>query len=90
MKHYDVLVIGAGLAGIAAAIQSGSAGSTCAVVEKNGMPGGTITAAGIAVPGLCAVAGRKIIAGIGWELVEKRLRECGTPEPDLTQWDPVF
>lgn len=90
MKHYDVLVIGAGPAGIAAAIQAGRAGSSCAVVEKNGMPGGAITAAGIAAPGLFAVAGRKIIAGIGWELIQKSLRECGTPEPDLTQWDPVF
>ena len=90
MKHYDVLVIGAGPAGIAAAIQAGRAGSTCAVVEKNGMPGGAITAAGIAAPGLFAVAGKQIIAGIGWELAVKSLRECGMPEPDLTQWDPVF
>ena len=90
MKPYDVLIIGAGPAGIAAAIQAGRAGSSCAVVEKNGMPGGAITAAGIAAPGLFAVAGKQIIAGIGWELVAKSLRECGEPEPDLTQWDPVF
>lgn len=90
MKHYNVLVIGAGPAGIAAAIQAARSGSACAVVEKNGMPGGTITAAGIASPGLFAVAGRRIIAGIGWELVEKTLRECGSPKPDLTRWDPVF
>ncbi len=90
IRHCDVLVIGAGPAGIAAAIQSARAGSDCVLVEKNGMPGGAITAAGIASPGLFAVAGRQIIGGIGWELVTKTRRECGERTPDLSCWDPVF
>jgi len=90
IRHCDVLVIGAGPAGIAAAIQSARAGSDCILVEKNGMPGGTITAAGVAAPGLFAVNGRQIIGGIGWELVTKTRQECGEPMPDTARWDPVF
>ena len=89
-KHCDVLVIGAGPAGIAASIQAARAGSRCILAEKNGMPGGTITAAGISTPGLFAVEGRQIIGGIGWELITKTRQECGETIPDLSLWDPVF
>lgn len=90
LKHYDVVVIGAGTAGVAAAIRAGRDGSSCALVEKNGIPGGTITAAGIAAPGLFAVNGKQIISGIGWELVCDTLAEMGSPAPDLSKWNDVF
>ena len=90
MKHYDVIVVGAGAAGIVAAVRAGRDGATCALVEKNGIPGGTITACGIAAPGLFAVKGKQIISGIGWELVCKTLKESGLPPPDLSRWDETF
>lgn len=89
-KHYDVLVVGAGAAGVTAAIRAGREGVKCALVEKNGIPGGTITACGIAAPGLFAIKGKQIISGIGWELVCKTRQASGQPLPDLTQWDDVF
>ncbi|MBQ8753526.1 MAG: FAD-dependent oxidoreductase, partial [Lentisphaeria bacterium] len=90
VKKYDVIVIGGGAAGVAAAIRAGRDGVRCALIEKNGIPGGTITACGIAAPGLFAVNGKQIISGIGWELVCKALAETGTPPPDLSRWDEVF
>jgi hypothetical protein len=85
--HYDVIVIGGGTAGIVAAIQAGRAGARALLVEKNGMLGGTTTAAGVNFPGLFFAWGRQIIAGIGWDLVRRTLEETGEPLPDMT--DPA-
>ena len=90
MIQYDVIVIGGGAAGIAAAIRAGRDGVRCALIEKNGIPGGTITACGIAAPGLFAVKGKQIISGIAWELVCKTLAEADLPPPDLSHWDEIF
>ena len=84
-SSYDVTVIGAGTAGVVAAIQSGLAGARTLLVEKSGMPGGTMTAAGIAFPGLFFAWKRQVIAGIGWELVTAAVRECGGTLPDFTR-----
>ncbi|MBR4666304.1 MAG: FAD-dependent oxidoreductase, partial [Lentisphaeria bacterium] len=66
---FDIIVVGGGTAGVVAAIQCGRAGMRTLLVEKNGLPGGTMTAAGISFPGLFFAWRRQIIAGIGWELV---------------------
>ncbi|MBL0340152.1 MAG: FAD-dependent oxidoreductase [Bacteroidetes bacterium] len=41
----DILIIGAGSAGVAAAVGAGSAGASVVLLEKNGFPGGKATAA---------------------------------------------
>ena len=84
MEHYDIIIIGGGVAGICAAIQAARGGARTLLVEKNGMPGGTMTMADVAVPGLFGACGRQIIAGIGWELIRQTLETEGRPLPDFS------
>ena len=80
-----VVVVGAGVAGLCAALQAARSGAKCVLVEKNGICGGTLSAAGIACPGLFfGWEGRQVIGGIGWELVSDTLKTCNTPVPDFT------
>ena len=51
-KTFDIAVIGAGTAGVVAALQTARAGLKTLLIEKNAQPGGTMTSGGIAVPGL--------------------------------------
>lgn len=82
-ESFDVLVAGAGTAGVCAALQAARAGASVCLVEKNGMAGGTITAGGIAYPGIFHAWGKQVISGIGWDLVEKTRNESKDPLPDL-------
>ena len=86
-ESFDIIVVGGGTAGVVAAIQSSRAGMRTLLVEKNGLPGGTMTAAGIAFPGLFFAWGHQIIAGIGWELVSEAAAESGLPLPDFSSPD---
>ncbi len=52
-EEYDVVIIGSGFAGLAAAIEARKAGSSVIVLEKMGVPGGNSTISG----GLVAAAG---------------------------------
>ena len=52
MEMFDVTVIGAGPAGLCAALQAARAGAGTALIEKNGMSGGTMTFCGINYPGI--------------------------------------
>ncbi len=81
---YDVMVIGGGCAGLCAAIQAGRAGAKTVLIERSGITGGALTAAGINYPGIFNAWGKQVIAGIGWELVEKSLQEMNTPLPDFS------
>ena len=67
----DVLVCGAGSAGVAAAIAAARAGASTMVVEQWGFSGGNITAA--LVPGCCGLAdmttGELAVGGIPLELM---------------------
>ena len=85
MEHYDIIIIGGGVAGLCAAIQAARDGARTLLVEKNGMPGGTMTMADVAVPGLFGAWGRQVIAGIGWELVRQTLETEGRSLPDFSQ-----
>jgi len=85
--HFDVVVLGAGPAGAPAALQAARAGARVLLVEKSGQPGGTTTSAGVNYPGLFHAWGRQIIAGIGWEIVERAVREAGGTLPDFQTWD---
>ena len=84
-SRFDVLVAGAGTAGVPAAIQAARAGASVLLIEKNGIPGGTITVCGVTYPGLFHAWGRQIISGIGWELVKQTVDECGIELPDFSK-----
>lgn len=89
MKNlFDVIVIGGGTAGVVAAIQASLAGARTLLVEKTGQLGGTITTGGVDFPGLFHAWKRQVIAGIGWELVQRCAAECGIPLPDAQSQDP--
>jgi hypothetical protein len=85
-QPYDVIVLGGGTAGVAAAIQAARAGAKTLLVEKTGMLGGTMTNGGVNFPGLFHAWGRQIIAGIGWELVSRCVAEVGDTLPDFTDY----
>ena len=81
-------IIGAGVAGCCAAIQAARSGSECLLIEKSGIPGGTLTLGGVPCPGLFhAWNGRQVIAGIGWELVKECVELAGTQMPDMSKFD---
>lgn len=67
----DVLVAGAGTAGVFAAISAARRGARVLLVEKGSMPGGTMTAAGVNFPGLFYAWGKQIIAGPCWEAIRR-------------------
>lgn len=79
----DVLVVGAGTAGITAAIQAARAGAKTAVIEMSGQPGGTMANSVATWPGYFHAWGRRVIGGIGWELVKaaKALTHEKLPDP---------
>ena len=84
----SVCVIGAGVAGCCAAIQAARSKVECLLVEKNGIPGGTLTIGGVACPGLFhAWNGKQVISGIGWELVEETVKLTGGKTPDFSAFD---
>jgi FAD dependent oxidoreductase len=85
--NYDVAVIGGGPAGSVAAIQAARLGARTLLVEKNGMLGGTTTTAGINVPGLFHAWGKQVVAGIGWDLVNRAVQLAGDRLPDFTRYD---
>lgn len=80
LREVDVLVVGGGAAGIAAAVSAARAGASVALVERNGFLGGTMTATSLG--GICGlyslVEGRpvQIVHGFAEE-VRSRLGAAG-------------
>jgi 2-polyprenyl-6-methoxyphenol hydroxylase-like FAD-dependent oxidoreductase len=74
-RRFDVLVAGAGVAGVAAALASARAGLRTALVEKGVLVGGLATAGliNIYLP-LCDGNGRQVIHGIAEELLHLSLK----------------
>ncbi len=70
-KSYDVVVCGAGIAGVAAALQASRGGLRTALVEKTVFPGGLATTGmvNIYLP-LCDGKGRQVIFGLAEELLK--------------------
>lgn len=86
-SKYDVVVFGAGISGICAALGGRRAGATVLLVEKSALTGGAITQAHVNAPAMFNAWGRQIIGGPGWELVVKTLREEGREIPDCSRLD---
>jgi len=85
-RSFDVIVIGAGPAGITSAVQAARAGARTLLVEKSGVLGGTTILNGVNFPGLFHAWGRQIISGIGWELVTRTVEASGQTLPDFSSW----
>ncbi len=89
MKHYDVLVAGGGTAGAIAAIQAGRLGASVLLIEMTGQLGGTMTNGQVSSAAYFWSPLKQIIAGIGWELVQKAVALGSTPPPDYTKRNPL-
>jgi len=70
IKSYDIVIVGAGIAGIAAALAARRMNKKVALIEKTILPGGLATAGLIIyyLP-LCDGYGRQVISGIAEELL---------------------
>ena len=79
----DVLVVGAGTAGVAAALQSALAGARTVAIERGFQVGGTMTGGGICFPGLFHAWGRQIIDGPCYALVTNCVALSGGTLPDF-------
>ena len=82
-NQYDIIVAGAGSAGICAAIQAAQLGVKTLLIEKNGICGGTSIAGGVNFPGLFHAHGKQVIAGIGWDITLKSVNEAKGKLPDF-------
>ena len=97
MNEYDVLVVGGGNAGCAAAIAAARHGAKTLLVERYGFLGGTATAAMVG-PWMTFHSGEKrIVGGIAQEIVDRLVRMGGSPGhlhdssdyvPTITPFDP--
>jgi hypothetical protein len=99
VRPYDVVVVGGGVAGVAAALECGRSALRTALVEKTLLFGGLAT--GGMVPlfmCLCDGEGRQVTAGIAEELLAASIRygPGRIPEPWSThiagapRWDPLY
>ncbi len=97
MHEYDVLVVGGGNAGCAAAISAARHGARTMLVERYGFLGGTATAAMVG-PWMTFHSGtERIVGGIAQEIVERLVRKGASPGhlhdssdyvPTITPFDP--
>ena len=97
VERYDVLVIGGGNAGCAAALAAARHGARTLLIERYGFLGGTATAAMVG-PWMTFHSGtERIVGGIAQEIVERLVAMGGSPGhivdasdyvPTITPFDP--
>ena len=81
---YDVVVVGGGVAGIAAALQAGRAGARTLLVERGFQVGGNMTTGGVNFPGLFHAWGRQVIDGCAYEILTNAVALSGGTLPDFS------
>lgn len=89
---FDVLVVGGGNAGCAAALAAARLGAKTALVERYGFLGGTATAAMVG-PWMTFHSGHKrVVGGIAEEIVERLVAMGGSPGhvPDSSDYVPTI
>ena len=93
VRRFDVVVAGAGTAGVVAALAAARQGARTVLVERKGYPGGTVTEGGTALhsfynlwkafPG---VEKRQVVRGIAQEIIDRLARVGGTSgHAEMTQ-----
>ncbi len=97
MTSFDVIVVGGGNAGCAAALASARSGKRTLLIERYGFLGGTATAAMVG-PWMTFHSGsERIVGGIAQEIVERLVAMGGSPGhiadasdyvPTITPFDP--
>ncbi len=91
--EYEVVVLGGGPAGIAAALAAGRTGRSTVLVERYGFLGGAGTAAGLSTfCGLHAVVGgehRQVVHGVVDDILRRLERMDGLNRPHLTIRDQI-
>jgi len=97
---FDVIVVGAGPAGIPAAIAAARNGADTLLIERSGWLGGYFAEQPGSGSGLCFhdAEGNQIIAGIGEELIDRLIERNGALPPIQTKtissvdpgWPPKF
>ena len=97
MREYDVLVVGGGNAGCAAALAAARCGTRVLLVERYGFLGGTATASMVG-PWMTFHSGDdRIVGGIAQEMVDRLILRGGSPGhihdasdyvPTITPFDP--
>lgn len=92
-NEVDVLVIGGGASGIAAAIAAAQGGASTLIVEQRGFLGGMGTLA--LVPAFCPFTDKEkpIIRGLGLKLMDRMKEACGPgyreEYRELLDWVPI-
>src|SRR6202020_278526 len=92
MGPYEVLVVGGGNAGCAAALAAARTGARTLLVERYGFLGGTATAAMVG-PWMTFHSGSdRIVGGIAQEIVERLIALGGSPGhiPDSSDYVPTI
>lgn len=81
LKNTDVLVVGAGLGGICAALSAAKAGCSVVLVEKNAVLGGQAAEIDTwGMDGFISREGHLVVGGYPWELLWKTVKE-GASDP---------
>ena len=78
--NYDLVVVGSGPGGFAAAAAGARKGLKTAMIEKNGFVGGTMQV-GLNIHGFEDMNGNRVIGGIPWELIQKCIEKNGALPP---------
>lgn len=92
MRDFDVLVVGGGNAGCAAAIAAARHGAKTLLVERYGFLGGTATAAMVGPWMTFHSAGDRVVGGIAQEIVQRLVELGASPGhiPDTSDYVPTI
>lgn len=87
-KKFDVLVVGGGVSGCAAALAAARNGADVLLLEQNGYLGGTLTGCGVGPMMTFHAGDKQVILGIMEELVAELVRRGQSPGhvPDTKQY----
>lgn len=77
---YDLVVVGGGPGGLAAAIRGARQGLKTALVERAGFVAGTVNI-GLCVHGFEDGNGQQVVGGASWELIQRCVKEGGSVGP---------
>lgn len=90
-KDYDIVVVGGGVAGTAAAIVAGRNGCKTLLLEKTSALGGLATIGLINWwEPLCNAEGKKLISGVSEEILRRTVRYCMHRLPECWQKEGVW